>query len=90
MLLISAFSMICARNDGVQAILFHTRIITHTPLTSRAHLLVGRFTHVQDFPPERKDPVAISTYDPKPRDGERLGGVSFRQDECAFRRVLPT
>lgn len=84
MLLISAFSMICARREKLVR-LPATRL--GGPLT---HLFVRRLSDVEDLSSERENAVTISPDDSESRNGQRFGRVSLGEDQSAFRRVFPT
>jgi len=51
-------------------------------------LVMTGFTNVEQLSTKREDTEVITTNNSQTSDGERLGGVSFRQDECAISGLL--
>ena len=51
-------------------------------------LVMPRLAHVEDFTAQRKDAKVVAADHVQASDSERLGGISFRQNECAVLRVL--
>lgn len=49
-----------------------------------SHLFVRGLSHVEDLPPEREDAVAVSSNHAQSGHGQRLGGVSFSEDQRAL------
>ena len=51
-------------------------------------LVVASFPDVEQLAAQGEDAVVVATDDTETSDGERLGGVSFGQDERAVLRIL--
>lgn len=86
MLLISAFSMICARGEQLVSL----RPPPGLPDGALTHLLVRRLSDVEDLSSERENAVTVSADDSESGNGQRFGRVSLSEDQRAFRGVFPT
>jgi hypothetical protein len=54
------------------------------------HLFGGGIPNVQQFTPQRKDPILVTTDHTEPGHHQSLGGVPFRQNEGTIGRVSRT
>ncbi len=52
------------------------------------NLVVLRVSHIEQFTTKREHAVVVTTDDAETCDGERLGGITFGQDECAVCGLL--